>query len=63
MGYDDYCKKAILEPIGIYDMKIAGNLPSDKDPNEVTYYVPTDVVLKPSIYGTGEMVTPKLWWQ
>ncbi len=58
MSYEDYCQKAILEPIGIYDMKIAGNLPSEKAPYEVTYYEPADVVLKPSIYGTGEMVTP-----
>ena len=41
-------------------MTIAGNLPSEKAPFEVTYYEPSDVVLKPSIYGTGEMVTPQL---
>ena len=58
MSYEDYCKKAILEPLGIYDMTIAGNLPSQKAPFEVTYYTPSDVVLKPSIYGTGEMVLP-----
>jgi CubicO group peptidase (beta-lactamase class C family) len=58
MPYEDFCRKTILEPLGIYDMKIAGNLPSDKAPFEVTYYEPLDVVLKPSIYGTGEMVTP-----
>ncbi|MBK7133956.1 MAG: beta-lactamase family protein [Bacteroidales bacterium] len=58
MEYGEYCRKAILEPIGIYDMKIAGNLPSEKAPFEVTYYVPSDVVLKPSIYGTGELVPP-----
>ena len=58
MSYEDFCRKAILEPIGIYDMNIAGNLPSEKAPFEVTYYEPSDVVLKPSIYGTGEMVTP-----
>jgi CubicO group peptidase (beta-lactamase class C family) len=58
MSYEDYCKKNVLEPVGIYDMTIAGNLPSDKAPFEVTYYEPTDVVLKPSIYGTGELVTP-----
>jgi hypothetical protein len=39
-------------------MTIAGNLSSDKAPFEVTYYEPSDVVLKPSIYGTGEMVKP-----
>jgi CubicO group peptidase (beta-lactamase class C family) len=58
MPYEDYCRKAILEPIGIYDMKIAGNLPSEKNSFEVTYYEPSDVLLKPSIYGTGEMVSP-----
>ena len=58
MSYEDFCRKTILEPLCIYDMKIAGNLPSEKAPFEVTYYEPADVVLKPSIYGTGEMVTP-----
>ncbi|MGD0756551.1 MAG: serine hydrolase domain-containing protein [Bacteroidales bacterium] len=58
MSYEDFCRKTILEPLGIYDMKIAGNLPSEKAPFEVTYYEPSDVLLKPSIYGTGEMVTP-----
>lgn len=58
MSYEEYCKVSIFEPLGIYDMTIAGNLPSEKAPNEVTYYEPSDVVLKPSIYGTGEMVTP-----
>jgi Beta-lactamase class C and other penicillin binding proteins len=58
MSYEDFCRKTIMEPLGIYDMKIARNLPSEKAPFEVTYYEPADVVLKPSIYGTGEMVTP-----
>ncbi len=59
MPYEKYCKQEILEPLGIYDMTIAGNLQSEKAPFEVTYYEPSDVVLKPSIYGTGEMVTPR----
>lgn len=58
MSYEEYCKNAIFEPLGIYDMSIAGNLPSEKTAFEVTYYEPSDIVLKPSIYGTGEMVTP-----
>jgi CubicO group peptidase (beta-lactamase class C family) len=58
MSYEDFCRTTIFEPLGIYDMQIAGNLPSEKAPFEVTYYEPQDVVLKPSIYGTGEMVTP-----
>jgi CubicO group peptidase (beta-lactamase class C family) len=56
--YEEYCTKSILEPLGVYDMEIAGNLPSEKAPNEVTYYVPPDISPKPSIYGTGEMVLP-----
>lgn len=58
MSYEDYCRTAIFEPLGIYDMKIACNLASDKTPFEVSYYEPSDIVLKPSIYGTGEMVIP-----
>ena len=58
IAYDEYCRECIFEPIGIYDMYLAGNLPSQKAPFEVTYYQPCDVVLKPSIYGTGELVSP-----
>jgi CubicO group peptidase (beta-lactamase class C family) len=58
MPYEDYCRKEIFEPLGIYDMKIAGNLPSEKAPFEVTYYIPSDIPKKPSIYDTGEMVPP-----
>ena len=58
MPYEEYCKKAIFEPLGIYDMKIAGNLLAERNPFEVTYYEPDDVLLKPSVYGTGEMLKP-----
>ena len=58
MSYEEYCKQAILEPIGINDMTLAGNLQSQRAPFEVTYYQPTDIALKPSIYGTGELVVP-----
>lgn len=58
MPYEDYCKKTVLEPLGIYDMSLARNLPSQKAPFEVSYYEPSDVILKPSIYGTGELVEP-----
>ena len=58
MSYEEYCRKEILEPVGIYDMALAHNLPSRKAAFEVTYYAPPDVVAKPSIYGTGEMVSP-----
>jgi len=58
MSYEEYCKHFVLEPLGIYDMTLAHNLPSQKAPFEVTYYEPSDIVLKPSIYGTGELVSP-----
>ncbi|MCJ7448737.1 MAG: beta-lactamase family protein [Bacteroidales bacterium] len=58
MPYDEYCKKGVLEPLGIYDMTLARNLSSQKAPFEVTYYEPSDVIPKPSIYGTGELVSP-----
>ena len=59
MPYEKYCQQSIMEPLGIYDMTIAGNLQSEKAPFEVTYYETSNVVLKPSIYGTGELVTPR----
>jgi hypothetical protein len=37
-------------------MSLAKNLYSEKAPFEVTYYEPSDAIMKPSIYGTGEMV-------
>ena len=59
ISYDNYCKKEILEPLGIYDMRLSGNMPSERAPLEVTYYECSKLVLKPSIYGTGEMVPPR----
>ena len=58
MPYEDFCRKTIFEPLGIYDMKIAGNLPSEKAPFEATYYIPSDIALKPCIYDSDEMVQP-----
>jgi CubicO group peptidase (beta-lactamase class C family) len=56
MSYFDFCRKEILEPIGIFDMTMAHNLKSEKAPFEVTYYEPGDAILKPSIYGSGKLV-------
>ncbi len=56
MKYEDYCRKTILEPLGIYDMMLAKNLETEKAPFEVTYYEPKGMPLRPSIYGTGELV-------
>jgi CubicO group peptidase (beta-lactamase class C family) len=56
IAYSEYCQKVIFEPLGIYDMMPARNMPDQKAPFEVTYYEPAGMPLKPSIYGTGEMV-------
>jgi CubicO group peptidase (beta-lactamase class C family) len=57
MSYLEFCRKEVLEPLGIYDMTLAKNLPSEKAPFEVTYYEPADAYTKESIYGTGEIVS------
>lgn len=56
MDYETYCKKEILEPLGIYDIAMGHNLPADALPLEVSYYEVDNAPLKPSVYGTGEMV-------
>lgn len=56
MPYNEYCRKEIFEPLGIYDMVPARNMPDQKAPFEVTYYEPAGMPMRPSIYGTGEMV-------
>ncbi len=58
MPYEEYCRTAILEPLGIYDMMLGRNLQSFRAPFEVSYHTPSDVPPKPSIYGTGELVSP-----
>jgi CubicO group peptidase (beta-lactamase class C family) len=58
MPYEEYCRTAILEPLGIYDMVLGRNLQSFRAPFEVSYHTPADVPPKPSIYGTGELVSP-----
>lgn len=56
LPYDEYCRINIFEPLGIYDMMPARNMPDQKAPFEVTYYEPAGMPFRPSIYGTGEMV-------
>jgi len=56
LPYNEYCRKSIFEPLGIYDMMPARNMPDQKAPFEVTYYEPYGMPMRPSIYGTGEMV-------
>jgi len=56
MDYESYCRKQVLEPVGIYDMALGKNLPENALPLEVSYYDVDNAPLRPSIYGTGEMV-------
>jgi CubicO group peptidase (beta-lactamase class C family) len=56
--YEEYCREAILEKLGIFDMTMARNMPSMRAPFEVAYYEAREIVLKPSVYGTGELVAP-----
>lgn len=58
MPYEEYCRLNILEPVGVFDMQLANNLPEMKAPFEVSYHTPSDVPAKPSVYGTGEMLPP-----
>jgi CubicO group peptidase (beta-lactamase class C family) len=56
IDYETYCKREVLEPVGIYDMALGHNLPEEALPLEVSYYEVDNAPLKPSVYGTGEMV-------
>lgn len=56
LPYEEYCRTAIFEPLGIYDIVPAKNLPDQKAPFEVTYYEPAGRSMQPSVYGTGELV-------
>lgn len=54
--YETYCRKEVLEPLGIYDMAIGRNMPEQAYPLEVSYYEVENAPLKPSVNGTGKMV-------
>lgn len=56
MSYEDYCRTAILEPLGIYDMALGHNMPADALPYEVSYFEVDNAPKKPSVYGTGELL-------
>lgn len=56
MDYETYCRKKILEPLGIFDMAIGHNVPEKAFPLEVSYFEVPNAPLKPSVYGTGKLV-------
>lgn len=65
MPYEDYVRKNILFPMGIYDMHLAHNLYNERLSNEVKYYVPAgdtliysyrgDSILVPKTYGGNDV--------
>lgn len=60
MSYDAYVKTYILDPLGIYSMRIGGNLETERCEEEVKYYDYEGSGLRLSCYGTGELV-PKTY--
>jgi len=54
--YEEYVKNSILNPLGIYDMQLGGNMPWQKASLEVRYYEPAGSERVKSIYDPDEMV-------
>ncbi len=54
--YERYVQNHLLAPLGIYEMRLAKNRPEDRFENEVRYYDLSPNNIRPSIYGTGEVV-------
>ncbi len=54
--YERYVKRELLAPLDIYDMHLAKNRPEDRFEDEVRYYDLSPNNVRPSIYGTGEVV-------
>lgn len=56
MSYENYVQTALLEPLGIYGMRIGKNLYEEKFEEEVKYYDHEGALERLSCYGTGEMM-------
>lgn len=56
MSYEDYIKRYILEPCGVFDMHIANNFPDKKYTNEVNYYEQEGTEKIEACDGSGIMV-------
>lgn len=54
--YERYVQNHLLAPLGIYEMRLAKNRPEDRFENEVGYYDLSPNNIRPSIYGTGEVM-------
>ncbi|MCD4770558.1 MAG: beta-lactamase family protein [Bacteroidales bacterium] len=56
LSFEEYCKKELFEPIGIFDIELGKNLYTERSPYEVKYFEPSNAIPKKSVYGTGETV-------
>ena len=54
--YERYVQNQLLAPLSIYNMRLAKNRPEDRFEDEVRYYDLSPNNIRPSIYGTGEVV-------
>ena len=54
--YERYVQNNLLAPLSIYGMLLAKNRPEDRFEDEVRYYDLSPNNIRPSIYGTGEVV-------
>lgn len=58
MPYEDYIKFYVLQPAGIYDMRIGDSFIDQKYPGEVNYYTPASIGLQRAYDNSGTMVPP-----
>jgi CubicO group peptidase (beta-lactamase class C family) len=56
MEYEDYVKFSILQPLGIYDMKIGTSFMEERDSNEVVYYETKQFGKSYAYDGSGRIV-------
>lgn len=56
LPYEEYCKRELFEPSGIFDIELGKNLFTERSPYEVKYFEPSNAIPKKSVYGTGETV-------
>ncbi|MFN2378813.1 MAG: serine hydrolase domain-containing protein [Bacteroidales bacterium] len=56
MSYENYCRRYLFEPSGIFDLECGKNLRDERAPFEVEYFEPSNAIPKKSIYNNDEMV-------
>ena len=56
LTYEEYVENTILQPLGITNMHLGGNLLADQLPSEVTYYDFPGATLATSVYDNVSMV-------